>query len=782
MWKDAYWIGLPESELRRWPILQGDLTGRFAYYRTSFCCMEGSTLSVNLTANSRYRLWVNGVPVQSGPCKGDLTRHYYDMVTLTPYLCAGKNVIAVQVLFNEASASQYSERGGIVSICTKGGGHRLVAEGAVYDSNGVLVTEVTTGCADWKVYLDGAFYLAEEEFLLNFGAAQETIDFHATPADWKKTDFDDSGWALAPKLEAACQSDFEKLVGFVPRFCLKERPIPPLYEEETEFAREIVPHNKTESSGLLEKKQMHLALREHLEILLDAGVESCGYPRYRFKGGKGAVIKITYAERFASEKQQIPLDDFHHGECVGLTDMVTLSGGEIAYEPFWVRTFRFVKLDIQCGEEDLEIFAPTYRKTGYPLEVQSSISSSAPWVKEVWDMCVRTLGCCMGETYMDCPYYEQMQFAMDTRLQALFYGALGNDCALTEKALLDFHCSMTPEGLIQGKYPSAYPQVISTFSMHYIYMLEEFYLQTGNIDSVRRYLPDVDRILNYYNDHIGKDQLVGRLGYWEFVDWQEAWKDTGGTPAALQEGASAIINLMYAYGLECGAVLYRAAGRIGVAEEYLSRKEAILKQVEQLCWDGERGMYREGPSFMQFSQHAQGFAVITGLAKGERAKQVLTAAIEGEDVLRCSFSTAYEWFRALALSGMYDKAFLNLNRWIELPGRGYTTCPEEPQNERSECHAWSALPLYELMRCIAGVHPKDGDWNQIAVQPHLGDLPDLEGSASTPKGAVEFSYRQEKGEWVYEVLLPAGADGSFFTPDGETFALAGGQWNCIRWH
>lgn len=779
MWKEACWVGLPLSEMDRWPILANDLTGRFAYYRIGFNCSDGSTLSVDITANSRYRLWVNGMPVQSGPCKGDLSRHYYDTVNLTEYLCTGENAVAVQVLYNEGTAPQYSERGGIVSVCTPGGGHRLAVEGAVYDDDGKFIADITTGRADWKVYLDGAFHLAEEEFLPNFGAAQETIDFHVTPADWKQVGFNDNEWVCAPKLEPVCQSDFEKLVGFVPRFPLMERPIPPLYEREERFCREIL-SGGLECSGLLEQKSIHLGSGEHREILLDAGEECCGYPCYRFNGGNGAVVRITYAERFKGSGQQIPLDDAEHGVCEGVTDIVTLSGGEVIYEPFWVRTFRFVKLDIQCGEDELEFFAPTYRKTGYPLAIQSNITSSAPWVKEVWDMCVRTLACCMGETYMDCPYYEQMQFSMDTRLQALFYGVLGNDRALTEKALLDFHCSMIPEGLIQGKYPSSYPQVISTFSMHYIYMLEEFYSQTGDISSVRKYLPDVDRILDYYDRHIGNEHLVGRLGYWEFVDWQEAWKDTGGVPAALQEGPSTIINLMYAYGLQCGAVLYRAAGRAGIAEEYLARKKVILDQVERLCWDENRSMYREGPSFRQFTQHAQGWAVVAGLAAGEKAKRILAAAMEDEDVLTCSFSTAYEWFRALELSGMYDRAFANLDRWRELPGRGYTTCPEEPKNERSECHAWSALPLYELMRSIAGVRSDQGDWNRIIVQPYLYDLPDLEGCASTPKGTVQFSYRYENGIWNYNVCIPAGVTGCFVAPDGERSELTGGEWQCIK--
>ncbi len=68
------------------------------------------------------------------------------------------------------------------------------------------------------------------------------------------------------------------------------------------------------------------------------------------------------------------------------------------------------------------------------------------------------------------------------------------------------------DGLIHGKYPSAYPQIISTFSMHYIYMLQEYYHQTNDLKTVRKYFPDMDQILAYYDSKIGTDGLVGRLG------------------------------------------------------------------------------------------------------------------------------------------------------------------------------------------------------------------------------------------------------------------------------
>ena len=67
------------------------------------------------------------------------------------------------------------------------------------------------------------------------------------------------------------------------------------------------------------------------------------------------------------------------------------------------------------------------------------------------------------ETYMDCPFWEQMQYPMDTRLQALFTYVCSTDTKLARKALQDFHDSILPMGLVQGRAPSNPLQVISTF-------------------------------------------------------------------------------------------------------------------------------------------------------------------------------------------------------------------------------------------------------------------------------------------------------------------------------
>ena len=113
MWKNAKWIGLPAEEIREKKIYQGDMNGRFVYFRHTFvldgnvlneeAAAGGAKLLLDVSANSRYRLWINGTAVQSGPCRGDRYRHYYETIDVSEYLRPGKNVLAAQVLLCDRS-------------------------------------------------------------------------------------------------------------------------------------------------------------------------------------------------------------------------------------------------------------------------------------------------------------------------------------------------------------------------------------------------------------------------------------------------------------------------------------------------------------------------------------------------------------------------------------------------------------------------------------------------------------------------------------------------------
>ena len=182
MWKKAMWVGVPREEIEEKKIYQGDMNGRFAYYR----------LEIELKAEKR--LWISRqIPdTASGsmrkpvlqPCRSDQFRHYYETVDLKPYLKKGKNILAAQVLLYDSmyTAGWQDQRAPLVSVASLPAGHRFALEGAVKDAQGVDAAELTTGKADWRVWLDNTFYLYKEGAVdTNLGALAEKIDFSRTP-------------------------------------------------------------------------------------------------------------------------------------------------------------------------------------------------------------------------------------------------------------------------------------------------------------------------------------------------------------------------------------------------------------------------------------------------------------------------------------------------------------------------------------------------------------------------------------------------------------------------
>lgn len=750
MFAEAKWIGVPYSEIKKWNILQGDMNNRFAYFCLDMDLKRTGKLLLQITAAARYRLWINGRSVLSGPCKGDRYRQYYDQVDVSDYLTEGRNRFAVQVLCCDSYIVNNMMAQGEQPLLAYAGlplGHRLAVEGMVQEDGGAILADVTTGHAPWKVYLDGAWKLEYQQPSMTWlGAVGERIPDNAVPFSWKKCAAE-IPFVDAQILENVFVDYNNKGFGNIGALVIKEREIPLLYETPGEFLRELSCGEKTE---VFEIKKNHCQT-----FIFDAGEIKTAFMKFHFRGGKNTKVVFTYSERFVNKEKEIRRDDYKNGVLEGMEDEIILDGSDFIYEPFWNRTFRFVKIELKTEEEQALFFWPEFTETGYPLEVKTKIDSSVSWVKNVWDMCVNTLKRCMNETYMDCPYYEQMQFPMDTRLQALYTYICSGDTRLAKKALKDFHYSMIPDGLIQGKYPCSHTQIISTFSLYYIFMLKEYYMQTKDMETLKRYRPDVDLILDYY-DRKTENGLVQNLGYWEFVDWQDEWEGQNGAPQATAYGPSTIINLMYAYAMKQAAYINEATGRNGVAEEYRSRQDKICREIRRTCWSEKKGMFREGPEFEQYSVHAQAWAVLNDMVSKKDAGDIMERALNAPDTVKNSFSTSFEVFQALSIAGRYDLANAMFDLWRVLPEKGCTTCPEVPVNSRSECHAWSAQPIYEFVFHILGIHIEEAGWEKICIRPDFSVIENLIGQVATPMGMLKFAFeKSKKGEWI-QLDIPLG--------------------------
>jgi len=99
---------------------------------------------------------------------------------------------------------------------------------------------------------------------------------------------------------------------------------------------------------------------------------------------------------------------------------------------------------------------------------------------------------------------------------------------------------------------------------------------------------------------------------------------------------------------------------------------------------------------------------------------------------------------------------------------GFTTWPEQPGDTRSDSHAWTAHPTFDLLTLVAGVEPASPGFKTVKIEPHLGDLTSLEASYPHIKGLIHVKYAVSGGALHADIEMPEGLPGTFVWKDKVT--------------
>jgi hypothetical protein len=741
--KDIRWIGARREGENGFPI-------ETSYFKTTFDLTTPiKELIITLSANNRFCLYVNGGELLRGPCRGDRWHQYCDAVDIAPYLKAGANTIAVKVTAFPPLEAMRENRGnqGPMWCMSDNSGPALLVWGE--PAEGV---DISTGRSAWLCKNDEAIKWNHQSTTHWLGCMEEA-DGARLPHGWQTGTDSGEGWYPAlQKWDARVN-----LWGEIPKLLPYERPIKPMLRlEKTELTVLTASEGFTFPTG---DEEITLPAYGTGKTVLDTLGLTTSFVYFHCKGGAGSEIKLSYAEAFAKGGEKGHRADTA-GELISVTDVYRPGGGDEVYSPSWFRTFRFIEIEITAGGEPLTVYPLKLVETRYPLQNNVRFETVEPWVKPVWDISLRTLELCMHESYEDCPFYEQLQYTMDTRMQMLFTYALGNAMDMPLKAIHDFHTSQLPEGILQSRFPSENPQVIPGFSLHWIFMLKDYYMETADAALLERYRPTMEAILAWFDRYTGPAGLLEAMPYWNFADWADAWSDIAGTPRAALRGPSTIHNLTYACALDTASFIMEALQYKELAVKYRKRKKAVLKQIKESCWSNERGLYREGPGLDdEYTQHAQIWAVLSGLAIGERAKAIMGKVLSDTSLIPCSFVMQYYLFRALEAAGMYHETEKLWDMWKGLLDQGLTTVPELPgKYTRSDCHAWGALILHELPRRFLGVEPLLPGYKRITIKPAAPYIKNISGEVPTPFGCVRIRYGDINGVITIEGSTPVPAN------------------------
>jgi len=168
------------------------------------------------------------------------------------------------------------------------------------------------------------------------------------------------------------------------------------------------------------------------------------------------------------------------------------------------------------------------------------------------------------------------------------------------------------------------------------------------------------------------------------------------------------------------------------------------------------------PAKTSFSQHANALAVIADVIPPKDQAGVIRKIMDVPGLTHASYFFQFYVTRALEHAGAGDLYLSTLGPWRHMLEQGLTTTPEYPDPSRSDTHAWSAHPAYDLTTMIAGIRPGTPGFATVRIEPRVGDLQWVKATMPHPAGMIRASFRRNGEEVNAEIELPDGVTGQLF--------------------
>ncbi len=723
---------------------------------------------VHVSADNRYLLHVNGAYAAEGPARGDLFHWRFETIDLAPMLHSGKNIVAA-IVWNfgtQAPVAQMSNRSGFLL------------------QGDTAAEQVANTNTSWQVQQERGRGATGYRGLKSYYAAgpSERVDGHTV--DWTWDQAAASGeWQPATMIGHAASREARDADN---NWELVQDLLPPMEHRLTEAGRAVRAEGLSPLPAFPDRP-LDVAAHSHVSLLLDHAVLQTAYPELIVSAGKDAVIKVTYSEAlYDAQGNKGNRNEIEGRRIEGIEDEFVSDGGSHrSFQPLWWRTWRYLQLDITTKDEPLHLDSLKAWFSAYPFQEKANIAGDIPELSKLWETGWRTARMCAHETYMDAPYWEQLQYVGDTRIQALVSYAMTADSRLAKQAIGNIAASITPEGITQSRFPSALPQFIPPFSLLWVDMLHDYWMYVDDAPLVKQYVSNTRGMIDWYGARLRDDGVLGKMSWWEFGDWTSGYPD--GEPPQETDGGSSFLTLQWIEAMKDASDLEQAFGSAERVQQYQALIRKATDGLNRLNWDERVGLYADTPAKNSYSQQANVLAVWLDVAPRERQKGILKKVLasseqestgpNGEHLPRVSQMSYYFRFylsRALEHAGMQDEYLGQLTPWYNMLKLGLSTWAEQPEPTRSDCHAWSASPNYDLLTVVAGIHSAAPGFKRVRIEPHLGKLADLQAAMPHAGGDIQVHYRKKSGAWDATVTLPQGLSGELVW-HGKSYPLTAGE-------
>jgi alpha-L-rhamnosidase len=721
------------------------------------------TFPIYVSADNHYKLYVNEKLVSTGPARGDLLHWNFETVDLAPFLKQGKNSVAAKV-WNEG------ELRGEANISLQTG---FILQGGS-DESQVLNSNTSWLSTPEKSYSPIPIILPEW-YVTGPG---EKLDMHQIIKGWQKNSFDDSAWKNAKiigfgypknKIGFGGPNGWMLVPSTLPQMEMRELRIEQLRKSEGVSVPASFPKTKT---------AVTIPANTEATLLLDQSYLTNAYPTLVFSNGDKTSITISYAESLYTKGSHKGNRNEIEGKIVkGRKDIIISDGtNNQEFTTLYFRTYRYIELKIVTKESPLvlEDFYGTF--TGYPFQMNAKLNTDHLEMQKMLEIGWRTARLCAVDTYMDCPYYEQLQYIGDTRIQCLVSLFNSGDDRLVKNAINLIDYSRQPEGVTLSRYPAHIPQYITPFSLLYISMLHDYMMYGNDSDFVKSKLLGTRQLLNYFSQFQQKDGSVKDLPWWNFTDWVDVKQWFFGVREAGKDGNSALIDMQLLIAYQEAATLEEKIGLKELATLYRENAEKLKNTIRIKYWDSSKNLFADRSEKDLFSQHTNSLAILSEVVSGNEARLIGQKMLSDVTLAPASIYFKFYLHQALTKAGLGNDYMNWLDKWRENMEMGLTTWAETSNldTSRSDCHAWGASPNIEFFRILLGIDSEARGFSKVKIEPHLGTIKTIGGEIPHPNGKISVKYSQTNGRFNAEINLPKNTAGRFIWK-GKSYKLQSGK-------
>lgn len=520
------------------------------------------------------------------------------------------------------------------------------------------------------------------------------------------------------------------------------------------------------SAALLEQKSRQISLhadslctlcsREHSAgLLLDFGQEMHGGLEFSVQsvsGAKHVQLRIRFGESAAEAMSELG-GQTHATNDHAIRDC-TMWVQSLSMNPIGETGFRFARIDLLTRGTSICLKTVNAVMVFRDIPYLGSFQSSDPLLNRIWDVGAYTVHLNMQQYIWDGIKRDRLVWIGDLHPEIATIQAVFGDQKVIRDSL-DYVVSETPDGAWMNDIPS--------YSMWWIIIQHDYFMQFGNTEYLKKQLPYMKRLCRMLSAQIGADgqDITPQM---RFVDWP-----TKDNKDAVDTGLQAL----HVLAMQCAAHLFRLCGEDDAAAHCQKDYEMLRKWQVHLVQAKQANALAVWAGLLDAKETNEKSLAVGG-SEGLStfmAYYILQARAQAGDVsgaldtlreywggmLRLGATTFWEDFDIRWLKNAAPIDRLPLPGEIDVHGSYGNHCYQGFRH--SLCHGWSSGVTSWLTRYILGIEIVEPGCRKIRIRPNLCGLQWVCGSYPTPDGVLTVEHRlREDGSIQTTVHAPDGIE------------------------